>query len=510
MYRLGVKKEILAISAAVLCSAILSALDREIPLTPGDMPPRAISAWELRGAVLERGWRGGWDIVIGPPAAAADLSGVSGSQPVQLDFEWASDSPPQPWAVASGTGVGLGPGRIGSSSGRFAGRLSALTFLPAASSVLSPGRELRDFSIEFWINPSTTENGESVFDWKARRWAGGGYKAQSISCSFSGGRLAWSLDNVFSTPTGKDHRLAFQGRRIVVPRTWSHHRLRFDFSTGLVEYLVDGLPEAIAYATDTGRDGGAVLIPVVGLKGSLSVGGGYAGLLDAFRIAEEAAEGAALSLYDPSGAEAWSPVVDTGSPGTALLSLSAVWQAEADTDIEFLLRSGESYADWTPSWPEWHRVVPGQALGVPLKGRYVQARACLFTDGPAAVSPRLSRLALTVREDLPPPPPTRVLAAGGDGVVTLNWSPVPEADVGGYLVYYGFAPGEYFGSDAAQGRSPVDAGKATSLTLTGLTNGRLYYIAISAYDTPVEGDDARKREGELSAETKARPLRPTR
>jgi hypothetical protein len=92
--------------------------------------------------------------------------------------------------------------------------------------------------------------------------------------------------------------------------------------------------------------------------------------------------------------------VDTGSPGTALLSLSAVWQAEADTDIEFLRVRGKATRIGRPPGPNGTES-SRPSLGVPLKGRYVQARACLFTDGPAAVSPRLSRLALTVREDLP-------------------------------------------------------------------------------------------------------------
>lgn len=510
MYGKRVKKGIFACAIAALAAAQLLGMDREIPLTPGDMPPRAISAWTLRDAALERGWRGGWDIVIGPPESADAEGGPSGAQALSLDFEGPGGSDSGPWSASYGKAFNTGPGRRGSTSARFSGRDSALLIDPGASSILSPGRELRDFSIDFWIRPSTTENGETILVWKASRWTDGVYLAQEISCVFTNGRLTWNLLNCFSRAGSSDHGFRLSGRRVSVPGDWSHHRLRFDFASGLLEYLVDGIPEATAYATSTGREDGTVLLPIVGIRGRLSLGEGYFGLLDGFRISEEAAEGADLRLRAPEGAEAWSPVVDTLSPGTLLLSLAAEWKAGEGTGIEFLVRSGESYADWTEEWPAWQRAIPGQALGEPLKGRYVQARARLFTDGRAAASPRLSRLSLSIREDLPPPPPSRLLAMPGDGAVTLTWIPVMDADLGGYRVYYGTAPGEYFGMDAAEGRSPIDIGKAGSFTLSGLTNGRLYYIAVSAYDMPVDGDPTLKREGEFSAETSARPLRPAR
>jgi len=106
-----------------------------------------------------------------------------------------------------------------------------------------------------------------------------------------------------------------------------------------------------------------------------------------------------------------------------------------------------------------------------------------------------------------------------DGAVELHWSRVPEADLAGYLVYYGERPGEYFGAGADQGDSPIDAGDTTALTLTGIPNGRLLYFVVAAYDSGpdpdsglrVTGDSARgraeARAGEFSPETAARPSR---
>jgi hypothetical protein len=55
--------------------------------------------------------------------------------------------------------------------------------------------------------------------------------------------------------------------------------------------------------------------------------------------------------------------------------------------------------------------------------------------------------------------------------------------VRGYLVYYGITPGNYHGTGADRGPSPIDVGSATELDLEGLENGRLYYFTAVCYDS---------------------------
>jgi hypothetical protein len=74
--------------------------------------------------------------------------------------------------------------------------------------------------------------------------------------------------------------------------------------------------------------------------------------------------------------------------------------------------------------------------------------------------------------------------------------------VKGYRVYYGEAPGSYLGGDAANGTSPIDAGDSTRLEITGLSNGKLYYFAIVAYD-----DSEPPQRSSFSQEVSARPSR---
>ncbi len=70
-----------------------------------------------------------------------------------------------------------------------------------------------------------------------------------------------------------------------------------------------------------------------------------------------------------------------------------------------------------------------------------------------------------------------VLAAApaGAGSMSLAWDPVADADLAGYRLEYGTAPGVY--------GQLQDVGNATSFTLNGLTDCTTWYVAIKAYDT---------------------------
>jgi len=55
---------------------------------------------------------------------------------------------------------------------------------------------------------------------------------------------------------------------------------------------------------------------------------------------------------------------------------------------------------------------------------------------------------------------------------------VTAANLSGYRIYYGTAPGTYLQS-AGQG---LNAGNVTTYTVTGLSSGTRYYFAVAAYD----------------------------
>ncbi|MEE4252820.1 MAG: fibronectin type III domain-containing protein [Desulfuromusa sp.] len=70
--------------------------------------------------------------------------------------------------------------------------------------------------------------------------------------------------------------------------------------------------------------------------------------------------------------------------------------------------------------------------------------------------------------------------------ITLSWDPSPTQDVVGYKVYYkqGNMDFPFDGTGANEGVSPVDVGDRLSTTLTGLSDGVIYFFTVTAYQSP--------------------------
>jgi hypothetical protein len=367
-----------------------------------------------------------------------------------------------------------------------------------------------------------------VLLWRSLRRLPSGILPQHLSCVVSGGRLSWSFSGFFdrtgdAKASNSPSELELRARSPLVPRVWSHHLLRFDGDTGLVEYLVDGKPEATAYATASGREGGTVFEPALGSAAPIELCPDYSGLVDELRISRRFVEEPVLRPYGRDPSLVVSPIADLGYGNSRLAAIDAEYKAPGTAGVEFAYRIADSWAAWRSDSPGWTPLRAGEALPDTARGRYVQVKAELYADGSGRLTPSLSSITLRFAPDPPPPAPARIIATPKDGAVELHWTRVPEADLAGYLVYYGERPGEYFGTGADQGPSPVDAGNTTTMTLTGIPNGRLLYFVVAAYDAGPDPDTgiqaaraadpvaalsrAAKRAGEFSPETAARPSR---
>ncbi len=387
---------------------------------------------------------------------------------------------------------------LGDGAAGFNGERAGLRLFPLAGALLARGTRWEDFSIEFWLRPAQASDGEEVLAWSGSRWSGargsgGELKPQELRCQVRSRRLVWEFVNFFGAGEGAAGEgspavIRLEGISPLVPRSWHHHLLRYDSGSGLLEYLMDGVPEAVAYARAKPGLAGAApdgppLQPYTGEADSapLEVGRGYTGFLDELRISRAFVEDPVLTRYDGKAGVAVSAPLDLGYTGTRLKRIQAVYEAKGDSDIFFYYRLADRLTS-DQLEGDWVQFRPGDELGQAL-GRYVQLRVELFPDGRRTLSPQLSELRLVYEQDLPPAAPAGVLATAGNGLVRLAWKPVREEDVRGYLVYYGQAPGDYHGTGADRGPSPIDAGAATALELKGLENGQLYYFAVVCYDS---------------------------
>ncbi|MDR2521935.1 MAG: hypothetical protein LBC72_05230 [Spirochaetaceae bacterium] len=380
------------------------------------------------------------------------------------------------------------------------------------------GRNLDDFSIEFWIYPVTMESGEHILVWSAALPASG---PQHIICKVSKNRLHWTYDNFFTSADNKESlNVTLSSKSSVLPKVWSQHLVRFNATSGLLEYYVNGQIEDTVYTTRSGQEHGEIYTPLAGERGSLVLGGRFNGLIDEFFIKEGGnAEPAAQGKYQSRGGvfrtrplkvgEWESDILKINAQGGKMKSLGKKMEVsyirdgrfrfDDDSEIQFFVRTADSPQSINSS--RWIAFAPGAPLEG-FRGRYIQIMGNFYPSGDNESSPFLESLEIVYLPQAAPPPPVNLVAVAQDGAVELRWKAGQAENLGGYMVYYGSKSGEYLGQGAFQGDSPVDAGMHTVVRIDNLKNGSLYYFSVSAYDKA-----GPSHVGDFSKEVTARPLR---
>ncbi|MCL2093788.1 MAG: fibronectin type III domain-containing protein [Treponema sp.] len=425
--------------------------------------------------------------------------------------------------------------RIGSGAALFNGRTQdqSFTIRPGRNALFASHNHVRDFTIEFWLFPQNLQNGEIIMSLVSatvaaapslRQGVSGSIEEQSIHCSIERNRVHWSFDDFFFSPGGESRMSLTLVGPVLLPRTWSHHLIRFDADLGLLEYLVDGRVEAISYATSTGGEGGEVFSPRIGEDSRITLGSYFTGMLDEFRIYRGFVEPASLTSYAPRAGRLETRPLDLGHSFSRIQRIDAFggWTSSSQglqneyagsgplrfsdhAEIVFYYRCGANPfllrdAPWIP-------IQSGRDL-TGIRGRYIQVAAEFYPGIDGESSPYLSEIRIVYHGAEPPPPPTQVFAVPMDGAVELSWRAVPSRDLQGYVVYYGTTRGEYFGVHAIIESmvrpSPIDVGNRTSIRIEGLQNGTLYHFTVAAYG---ESDPLHPEPGEFSREVSARPLR---
>ena len=359
------------------------------------------------------------------------------------------------------------------------------------------------FTIEFWLCPSISESGETVFEWRSSLNQNAYSQYQMITVSFFNNHLQWNFTNIFSG--FKDSEVILNGTSNVIPKKWTRHTLSFDDETGLLEYKVDGKTEALKFVTSTGHEDGNVCYPYLGVKAGIEICSSYSGKIDNFRIErkprifdENDIVATGNESYKIDGGEFISEPLLV-SPSATMNELEVTANTPSQTEIRLYVRSGDNCYGWSENSPAWKEVVPGQKI-IGIQGLYFQIRGELLPDGGGQKTPNLTQIDIHYTEQDDPLPPFTIYADAGDESVTLNWVSSVDDSAGGYLVYYGNRSGEYLGRVALEGYSPIRVGDVNSVTLHGLKNGTIYYFAVAAY-SKVDG----RILGTLSKEVYARP-----
>jgi hypothetical protein len=494
--------------ALVLCllliAPFLPGLEKTIELGKGSLWTGMMS---MEGVQTAPGRWGFQDLVLSGGAYTADSA-----TELLLHFDAATEDTGA-YKLDASPLISGAVSAMGSGSAAFTGAKKGISLQATGSDALfSTGATWGDFTIEFWLYPATLSDGESIVSWTGSARDPSGLVGQTLRGFLQGRKLVWDFQNLFTLParTGATtpERIPVQlvGTRQLLPRVWHHHLLRFTAREGLLEYILDGIPEAIVHVTDTGSETGSIAVPMVGAAyaGPLVIGSGFTGFLDELRVSRRAVGDPTQSRYLGTTGAAISRIIDLGFSSTRIARIETVQSTPADASAEFYYQIADTWngkrllgadTDWVP-------FTPGTDFKDTVKGRYIQIRVELFPDGTRTSSPRVSSVSIVYEPNSPPAAPAGLVATAGNGKVTLAWRKVNDLDVKGYVVFYGTSPHNYLGTGAQQGSSPVDAGSATTLEIDGLVNGSLYYFAVVSYDT-----SSPRQQSEFSVEVSARPSR---
>ncbi len=405
---------------------------------------------------------------------------------------------------ASNLNISVDLKKLGKGGGLFNENSSSLVLNTEGRSFFPDRVYSGDFTVEFWLYSRNTKDGETYFIYENYTDTGTSTLPQLFRCYLEDRCVTWEIKNLFLPFEKSPFSLTLKGNKRIIPLKWSHHLLRYSSETGLLEYLFDGIPEAVAYVNREGKEGGSTYPFYAGDSSRIEMGKNFTGALDEFRIQGEWVENLSLSRIGYHSGYFITDIIDLKHSKSEIFDVDFRDIVPPGTDVKYYY-----YLTDSPSFPGadssgWKQLVRGK--GRLSGGRFLYIKGELFSDGEKKSSPAVNQIRLKYDEKSPPPPPRVVKAEALDKKIKLRWSSVPDSDIDGYLVYIGEKPGHYFGSETGSVASPVDAGLKNSLVIDNLDNSKIYYFTVcSYYKTASATGSIIKKGGSYSSEISARP-----
>lgn len=376
--------------------------------------------------------------------------------------------------------------KFGKSSAYFL-KDKGITFSSNDESMFTKGRILDDFSIEFWIYPTTISNDTILFSWKGVNKVEDLFIAQKIKCYFQNRKVIWSFDNFFIPDDFSNYSIELLSKSKLIPNKWSHHLIRYNSYTGMIEYLINGIPEDIKYSTPSKKEEPDIYPPYVGIfsKSDIFIGEKYRGFIDELRISESFIQSPNLNNFKTFGTFN-TPVYDLNGDTVNINSIITVEKIVKESNIKYYYRSSnDPFTQENENLP-WKELKSNDCND---KGRYLQVKGTLFSNGSKNLSPKLQDIIIDWSVIPSPPAPIVMDSKAGKNIITLTWKPVKYYEVDGYYLYIGDESNKY--------QEIIDVGSKTTYTIRDLKSDKIYYFSLRSYSG--------KRKSEFSKEIYNRP-----
>ncbi|QFP41888.1 fibronectin type III domain-containing protein [Borrelia miyamotoi] len=369
------------------------------------------------------------------------------------------------------------------------------------------GNVISDFTIQFWAYRSTSVTGEVIVSWNGYKNVKGVWLDQAIRLESEGGTFVWNFNNVFLNDNGEPIRIKMKSDDDFIPKEWHLHTVRYRQKDGLLEYLIDSKPQAIEYVTADKKEGSGYLLNI-GDFIDFTLGQYFTGAIENFEI-HKSFEEVHNAFFSKSKGYIITEPIKLSKDYSQILSIEFDSVKPKDTDIVYYYRldnkvfygkneNGEIKKNLMGDWIHFEPKNEFPKFNI---SKYIQIKVEFYPSGVPLESPALYNMIITYIPEAAPFPPLITKAVPGSGEVLIEWFPVINANIGGYYIYVGSSPGNYHGKVGSVFRSPIDVGNQTSFRITGLENGRLYYISVASYNL-----DKSVNEASFSKEIAVRPM----
>ncbi|AYE36328.1 hypothetical protein DB313_02385 [Borrelia turcica IST7] len=369
------------------------------------------------------------------------------------------------------------------------------------------GNVISDFTIQFWLYRTTSVTGEMIVSWNGYKNIKGSWLDQAIRLESEEGTFVWSFNNVFLDEKGEPIKVKIKSDDDFVPKEWHLHTIRYKQKEGLLEYLIDSRPQAIEYITNDRKEGSGYLLNI-GNFIDFTLGQYFTGAIENFEI-HKSFEEVSNAFFSRNKGYIITEPIKLSKDYSQILSIDFDNTKPKDTEIVYYYRLDNKVFYGTDENGEikknlmgdWIHFDPKDGFPNSNVSKYIQLKVEFYPNGNPVDSPALYSMVIAYIPEAAPFPPVITKAVPGSGEIFVEWFPVINSNIMGYYIYIGVSPGNYHGKSGGVLSSPIDVGNKTSFKITGLEDGRLYYISIASYNL-----DKSVNETSFSKEISVRPM----